>query len=770
MTSKHIPGLAMQHSHTRTCSASDLPASYKKTFQAGELRVAATMIHIAGTPVLPLLYTVFQSIFQVFLLCLTGYYLAWKGIADKRIQRALNNINISLFTPALLFSKVAFFLTLEKLRELWVIPLFFLLISGLSGLIANVFAHVCRLKRSQRNFAIAASMFMNSNSLPVALMQSLVATVPGLKWTADDDQDAMFGRALTYLVVFSTLGMMLRWSYGVQLLGKADTEEPESIGDVLPGHADVSNTDQTWLPSPTRGAEPRRSAQNTLHCQLYAQYRPHRHLDTHVPPAGFGEELSDSSPFHTPSDSELETDSDETLITRVPRRPWHLSNTSNTPLSHFSAVDAQTRRTTAAQRFPSRRITTLSQPFRTFIHRLRTRRIRIPTPPPPLFASLLALLFTLPPLQQFLNSNAMVPVKGALDGAGACSVPLTLIVLGGWFWEDNGKAEKDATRGHGGEAGDGTKTESAERRSGVPSRDVDEPEQDGIDSGIEATPDNIHSHTRRRQVLPCESVESLVARGRAAGEASYDDGLRDNCHVSRSPSLSSLFSVLQDWWKMTPVRGRQRRKGPIHLVDDDGDEQDHETDIEAGNNAIWRTRSYPSLKGKQTDGRADDNAERQRSRPAPPPGETATVAVTLLSRMILAPLLVLPLMAFIKIQGEGTSGIHVFDDPVFIVAMILLVASPPALTLAQISQRAAVKSKPKPEVPSAITPSTSAAPSDERPTAVPAQAPVSPTASSPDANSPFERLLSRTVFWAYCVLTPPVTIACVLVGMVFMSL
>ncbi|KAI6131293.1 membrane transport protein-domain-containing protein [Pisolithus croceorrhizus] len=742
------------------------------------------MVHIAGTPVLPLLYTVLQSIFQVFLLCLTGYYLAWKGIADKRIQRALNNINISLFTPALLFSKVAFFLTLEKLRELWVIPLFFLLISGLSGIIANAFAHVCRLKRSQRNFAIAASMFMNSNSLPVALMQSLVATVPGLKWTPDDDQDAMFGRALTYLVVFSTLGMMLRWSYGVQLLSQADTEEPELIGDVVSGHADVSNTNHMWLPSPTRDTEPHRSGQNTLHAQLYARYRPHWHHDTHVPPAGFGEELSDSSPFHTPSDSELETDSEETLITGVPRRPSHLFHTANTPLSHLRAADARNRPTTATQRFPSYRTIALSQHLRTLIHRLRTRRIRIPTPPPPLFASLLALLFTLPPLQAILKSRAMVPVKGALDGAGACSIPLTLIVLGGWFWEDNGKEGKDAKRGHRSGAGDGIKTESAERRLGVPSGDVDEPEQDGIE------PETGGSHeARRRRVLTCESVESFAARDRAQGETPYGGGLGDSRRVSRSPSLSSLFSVLQDIWKMTSVGGRQRQKGPIHLADDD-DEQDRDADIEAGDNAIWRTCSSTSLKGKQTDGRIDADVDddtlkrRQPIRPAPP-GETTTVAVTLLSRMILTPLFLLPLMAFVKIRSDGEGGIKVFDDPVFIVATILLVASPPALTLAQISQRAAVESKPKLEVPPATTPSTSAAPSQipvstpftesapvpsARPAAVPVQAPVSPTASSSDANSPFERLLSRTVFWAYCVLTPPVTIACVLVGMVFMSL
>lgn len=52
-------------------------------------------------------------------------------------------------------------------------------------------------------------MFMNSNSLPIALMQSLVITVPGLKWSSDDNEDAMVGRALTYLVLYSTLGMVV---------------------------------------------------------------------------------------------------------------------------------------------------------------------------------------------------------------------------------------------------------------------------------------------------------------------------------------------------------------------------------------------------------------------------------------------------------------------------------------------------------------------------------------------------------------------------------
>ncbi|KAI6040830.1 membrane transport protein-domain-containing protein [Pisolithus marmoratus] len=611
-------------------------------------------MHIADTPVLPLLLTVFQSIFQVFLLCLTGYYLAWKGIADKRIQRALNNINIFLFTPALLFSKVAYFLTLEKLRELWVIPLFFLLISGLSGLVANAFARICHLKRSQRNFAIAASMFMNSNSLPVALMQSLVATVPGLKWTPDDDQDAMFGRALTYLVVFSTLGMMLRWSYGIRLLSHANMEEPELIGEVVPRHPGESDTNKIWLPSATPDLKSRRSSRNSLH----ARYRPH------VSPACSGEGLSGSSPFYSPSESELETDSDETLVTREPRQPSGISNLTYGPSSYNYAVDALSRPSTAS--------ISLSQHLRTLIHRLRARRIRIPTPPPPLFASLLALLFTLPPLQAVLKSDVMVPLKGTLDSAGACSVPLTLVVLGGWFWEEDGKEGKDANRGHRSVADGGIKTECTGRRPGVPSGEEDEPEQNEVERELGDNHDSIHSQTRRRQVLLCESVESLAAHDRAQGQAPYGGGGRDCSHVSRSPSLSSLFTVLQDLWKMTPVTGRKRRTGPIHLADDD-DDQNRNVDIEAGDHAIWRMRSSTSLKGKQTDLPIDvddadvnnDTAKRQPIRPVPPPGETATVVVTLLSRMILTPLLVLPLIAFLKIRGEGEGEIKVFDEYVF---------------------------------------------------------------------------------------------------------
>ena len=163
----------------------------------------------------------------------------------------LNRLNVSLFTPSLLFSKVAFFLspgewTTTLLRALRVLTRCRSQASRAMDHSAILRGHHWRVHgrslppgvdvqteavaevrfarlsstrrmliaryRILRSFAMAAAMFMNSNSLPIALMQSLVITVPGLKWGSDDSKDAMVGRALTYLVLYSTLGMVVSLS------------------------------------------------------------------------------------------------------------------------------------------------------------------------------------------------------------------------------------------------------------------------------------------------------------------------------------------------------------------------------------------------------------------------------------------------------------------------------------------------------------------------------------------------------------------------------
>lgn len=109
-------------------------------------------------------------------------------------------------------------------------------------LVAYLFGSLMRLRRSQKSieflpnsnsqvsnacysfmnspryFAMAAAMFMNSNSLPVALMQSIIVTSYDLlKWEEDDTQNAMIGRALSYLVLYSSMGMVVSYVCGLRV-------------------------------------------------------------------------------------------------------------------------------------------------------------------------------------------------------------------------------------------------------------------------------------------------------------------------------------------------------------------------------------------------------------------------------------------------------------------------------------------------------------------------------------------------------------------------
>ncbi|KAE9404641.1 hypothetical protein BT96DRAFT_955571 [Gymnopus androsaceus JB14] len=549
-----------------------------------------------------LLITVFASILEVFLLCLAGYILAWKGILDKKTQKQMNRINVSLFTPCLLFSKVAFFLSPEKLRELWVIPIFFIIVTAVSMCVAWCLGVTFRL----RAFAIAASMFMNSNSLPVALMQSLVVTVHGLKWTPDDNKNAMIGRALTYLVLYSTFGMILRWSYGVKLLAQADDPSDSPIrlpddGDeegerrirdleaVLPSTStstmvdyaandyrpktpnividDTSTRESSASPPPTHPYD----KDATLRARPHHHTRKSSYFYRSFPNSPNQSRVSLNTEVEGDQQSEID-DGDSILMLQL-------------SLLHIASPES-----------PSVVQTYLLRPLVTFWHGF-TDFMTVP-----LYAAFLSIIVAVaPPLQHTLETHI----------AGACSIPVTLV-------------EKDT---------------SSEGQDVIPTR--------------------------------MESVQE-------AGLISNGDDVDSRCKLPASKSLSSPSAL------------------------------NHCRDLFAKLNP---TKRRPSVQ-----------PDSQKEGDVPLPGETRTVLIAVLSRMVLTPLVLMPLMAF----AARDDWHSVFEDPVFVVSNVLLIASPPALTLAQITQ-----------------------------------------AASGDA---FERLISRTIFWSYCIVTPPFMIIYVVVGLILVGL
>ncbi|WWC87148.1 uncharacterized protein L201_002034 [Kwoniella dendrophila CBS 6074] len=578
-----------------------------------------------SVPIKTLLVTVFESVVEVFLLCLAGYILSRAGVTDKATQRKLNVINVSLFTPALLFSKVAYSLTPAKLREMWIIPLGFVVVTGLSAGVAWVLAKMMKLSRSQTAYAMCAAMFQNSNSLPIALIQSLVIEVPGLKWGDDDSKDQMLGRALTYLVLYSTLGMMLRWSWGVKLLSRADDEAPE-VEEAIPPAAQQHIVHDHTVQSPEALA-PHPGARETDPFFVTANNISRDERDERRNPSGqypvsspSGSPNSPTIPFtagsahsmHPPMVKRGSTAGQSVMSRRSSSHSQHRKKLTRTesgrefwglpeqPKMHQIALIEEDSSESEHEdeewgaltpnNLRRRPLEPPRSPFQSFISKIKNRSKKVLKAindfmTVPMYAALLSIFIAMiPPLQS--QMARIKPLEQAIKGAGQCSIPVTLVVLGAFFY----------------------------------------------------TP-------------------PAVKPGSGA------------IKLPQSPRLSKS--------KQGGFLGYIKSK----LGNDDGA------------TAKPPSKAYP--------------------------GENKTVFIAVISRMIIVPLLMLPVIALIAKYDPFEAA----EDPVFILAAILLVSSPPALTLAQITQ-----------------------------------------AASGDA---FERLISKTISWSYAVLTPPLTLVYVVIGLIF---
>lgn len=181
-------------------------------------------------------FLTFQAVVEVILVCFAGFYAAKSGILTKSAQKYISLLNVDIFTPALVFSKLAPSLSLAKLFEIILIPIFYAISTGISYLVSVIVSKYLGLDEYESNFVTAMSVFGNSNSLPVSLTMTLAYTLPNLEWDDidDDDPSKIAARGMLYLLIFQQIGQVLRWSWGYNtLLKRIPSEEhrPLTSGD-----------------------------------------------------------------------------------------------------------------------------------------------------------------------------------------------------------------------------------------------------------------------------------------------------------------------------------------------------------------------------------------------------------------------------------------------------------------------------------------------------------------------------------------------------------
>ncbi|CCH60081.1 hypothetical protein TBLA_0C02730 [Henningerozyma blattae CBS 6284] len=334
---------------------------------------------------LTIAYLVFQSVLQVIIISFAGFWSAYSGLLPKSAQKVVSKLNVDLFTPCLIFSKLARSLSVAKAIEISIIPLFFILTTFISYFSGSIVAKFLRLNKNESNFIIGNSIFGNSNSLPVSLTVSLAYTLPDLTWDQiqDDTRDNVASRGLLYLLIFQQFGQMLRWSWGYNtLLRWTDGINPNRHPSIL----SQSQLEEQNLPTSTS----RGSRKSNFISTIQRVEDPQESLSVEY----YGEE--------EPQD--------------LPQNPVQLSS------------DQQVIQESKWQKF---------------ISRLRQQLN------PPLYSMIISVFVaSVTPIQRelfiedgFINNT----LAEAVDQLGSVSIPLILIVLGSNLYPSPPKGENDIT-------------------------------------------------------------------------------------------------------------------------------------------------------------------------------------------------------------------------------------------------------------------------------------------------------------------------------------
>ncbi|CAI7606915.1 unnamed protein product [Penicillium glandicola] len=420
--------------------------------------------HESHPPFFQLVLLVFEAVLEVVCVSLPGYIAARQGMFDAEAQKLVANLNVTLFTPCLIFTKLGSQLTAEKLTDLAIIPAIFIVQTLVSYFCSFVVAKCCRFKKRQSNFVAAMAVFGNSNSLPISLVVSLSQTLKGLHWDQipNDTDDEVAARGILYLLIFQQLGQLVRWSWGYHILlapkdrylEEAERESGQSI--IEQGQARYSdNPDQT---DPDEPLVRTRSSDDLHHA--HATHTDHRFQSgDQTPVSTRAYSYSKLSSAHS---DDLDSDDTPSVIGPPPTGPFLPRQSSGGDILQFPDVEITAREVQEAEKTRFQRCKASLRKSRDRLIQWgekKTNALHARLPPkvqkglasttrglrrflrglwdfmnPPLWAMLVSIIVaSVPELQGlFFGDGTFVrnSVTRAIDQNGQVAVPLILVVLG----------------------------------------------------------------------------------------------------------------------------------------------------------------------------------------------------------------------------------------------------------------------------------------------------------------------------------------------------
>ncbi|KAL6878031.1 auxin efflux carrier [Trichoderma longibrachiatum] len=391
---------------------------------------------------------VFEAVLEVVCVSLPGYIVARMGQFDVDKQKFLANLNVMLFTPCLIFTKLASQLNADKLSDLAIIPAIFVVQTLVSWVVSLLVAKGFRFNKRASNFVTAMGVFGNSNSLPISLVLSLSQTIKGLHWDRipGDNDDEVGARGILYLLIFQQLGQLVRWSWGYHVLlatkdkypeyqedlaeeGQYRDEEPSNPEPEILIHGLDGDTENDGEGDDSEGYIPagRTPLANTSRASLAGSSSADDSDMVKFKKANY------SASGRTLADSGLEDD-----ILSFPRIRLQDEAEVEPGMLNRAKTWSKSARERATE-FSTRQYQRLPKPVQavlSFVHRSVAKFLNFAWEfmNPPLWAMLFAVIVaSVPRLQQlFFEDGSFVKnsVTNAVQSSGGVAVPLILVVLG----------------------------------------------------------------------------------------------------------------------------------------------------------------------------------------------------------------------------------------------------------------------------------------------------------------------------------------------------
>ncbi|KAF1343847.1 putative membrane protein [Delphinella strobiligena] len=402
---------------------------------------------------------VFEAVLEVVCVALPGYIVARQGMLNADAQKMLANMNVQIFTPCLVFTKLASQLNADKLADLAVIPFIFVVQTFISWLCARLVSKAFRFGKRQTNFVVAMGVFGNSNSLPISLVLSLSKTLKGLHWdqVPGDNDNEVAARGILYLLIFQQLGQLVRWTWGYNVLlapppdankltSGENGEERDSLIEEGRYRDEPEEDSVDAAKKRSTSSEYYASPTNSLSSSSTAAENANRPLNGEVLPTPANGNIVGAGPGNLAGNANARHRSEGHITTF----PTYDSTASSQRSDEGGIKGASYRTTRAISSFYSRVASAISGFFSRLFGRLPAGAQKFLSSVwsklsrfvlgvwafmnPPLWAMLFALIVaSVPQLQAlFFQEGSFVKnsVTRAISQSGGVAVPLILVVLG----------------------------------------------------------------------------------------------------------------------------------------------------------------------------------------------------------------------------------------------------------------------------------------------------------------------------------------------------